>query len=176
MKNLIGMQVTNINKWLGMQVPRKPVIHRCPTNKKYGCRCSTLGEEGYVNTPQIIRSCGNDSDSKNKSFNNVHGLLKQTSNNTRKCEHSATSITWQRDKTSPLQMSQEILHQLGDEMGINVDESKNINLRFFTQLMHSFLHAYPEMLSWNKASCSYTFESPTQLWTLFPHLGIPPPL
>ena len=44
-------------------------------------------------------------------------------------------------------MSQEILHQLGDEMGINVDESKNINLRFFTQLMHSFLHAYPEILS-----------------------------
>ena len=76
MKNLIVMQVTNINKWLGMQVPRKPVIHRCPTNKKYGCRCSTLGEEGYVNTPQIIRSCGNDSDSKKQKFQQCAWITK----------------------------------------------------------------------------------------------------
>ena len=68
-------------------------------------------------------------------------LLQYTSNTTRKHMHSAASSTPQRDKTPPLQMSQEILHQLGDEMGINLDESKNINQGLYTQLMHVFLHA-----------------------------------
>ena len=81
-----------------------------------------------VNTPQIIRNRANDSDSTNdKSFDNVDELLQYTSNTTRKRKHSEGSSTPQRDRTPPLQMSQEILHQLGDEMGMNVDEFKNIN-------------------------------------------------
>ena len=54
-------------------------------------------------------------------------LLQYTGNTTRKRKHSAAASTPQRDRTPPLQMSQEILHQLGDEMGMNVDESKNIH-------------------------------------------------
>ena len=96
----------------------------------------------YVNTPQIIRNHANNSDStNNKSFNNVDELLQYTSNTTRKRTQSAASSTPQRDRTPPLQMSLEILHQLEDEMGMNVDEFKNINQGPSTQLMHSFLHA-----------------------------------
>ena len=68
-------------------------------------------------------------------------LLQYTSNTTRKYMHSAASSTSQRDKIPPLQMSQESLHQLGDEIGMNLDESKNISQGLYTQLMHSFLHA-----------------------------------
>ena len=79
------------------------------------------------NTPQIFRSSPNDSDSiNNKSFDNVNRLLQHTSNNTRKRKHSVTSHTPQRDRTPPLQMSQEILHQLGDEMVMNVNGSPKI--------------------------------------------------
>ena len=93
-----------------------------------------------VITPKIIRSRANDLDpTNNKRFDNVDGLLQHTGNNARK--HSATSSSPQRDRIPPLQMSQEILHQLGDEMGMNVDESKNTNQGLSTQLMHSFLHA-----------------------------------
>ena len=77
-------------------------------------------------------------------------LLQHTSNNARKRKHSATSSTTQRGKTLSLQINQEILHQLGDEMGMNVDEYKNINQDLSTQLMHSFLHASSETSSLNK--------------------------
>ena len=63
---------------------------------------------------------------------------------------TAALPTPQRDRTPPLQMSQEILHQLGDEMGMNVDESKNINQGLSKKLMHSFLHASSETSSLNK--------------------------
>ena len=79
-----------------------------------------------INTPQSFRSSPNDSDSiNNKSFDNVNRLLQHTSNNTRKRKHSVTSHTPQRDRT-PLQMSQEILHQFGDEMVMNVNGSPKI--------------------------------------------------
>ena len=77
-------------------------------------------------------------------------LLQHTSNNARKRKHSATSSTTQRGKTLSLQINQEILHQLGDEMGMKVDEYKNINQDLSTQLMHSFLHASSETSSLNK--------------------------
>ena len=86
----------------------------------------------------------------NKSFDNVDGLLKHTSINTRKCKHLAPSSTPQRDTTFSLQMSQEILHQVGNEMGMNVDESKNINHGLCMQLMHSFLYASSDISSLNK--------------------------
>ena len=81
-----------------------------------------------VSTPQIIRSHGNYSDSaNNKRFVNMDGLLQHASKNTRKRKHSETLSTPQRDTTSPQQMSRGSLHQRGDEMEINEDESKNIN-------------------------------------------------
>ena len=86
----------------------------------------------------------------NKSLDNVDGLLKHTSINARKCKYLASSSTPRRDATLPLQMSQEILHQGGNEMRMNVDESKNINHGLSTQLMHSFLYASPETSSLNK--------------------------
>ena len=77
-------------------------------------------------------------------------LLQYTSSSRRKGKHSAAASTPQRDRTPPLQMSQEILHQLGNELGMNVDESRNINQGLSTQLMHSFLHASSETSSLNK--------------------------
>ena len=77
-------------------------------------------------------------------------LLQYTSSCRRKRKHSAAASTPQRDRTPPLQMSQEILHQLGNELGMNVDESRNINQGLSTQLMHSFLHASSETSSLNK--------------------------
>ena len=110
--------------------------------KNMAVDAQNFGKKKYVNTPQIIRNHANNSDStNNKSFNNVDELLQYTSNTTRKCTHSAASSTPQRDRTPPLQMSLEIFHQLEDEMGMHVDEFKNINQGLSTQLMHSFLNA-----------------------------------
>ena len=67
------------------------------------------------------------------------------------------TIQQQRDRTPPLQIGQEILHQLEDEMGMNVDESKNQSLS--TQLMHSFLHASSETSSLNKIMKLYALPS-----------------
>ena len=86
----------------------------------------------------------------NKGFDNVDGLLKHTSINTRKCKYLAPSSTRRRDTTLSLQMSQEIYHQVGNEMGMNVDESKNINHGLSTQLMHSFLYASSDTSSLSK--------------------------
>ena len=98
-----------------------------------------------INTPQIIRDRANNTDStNNKSVDNAEELLQYTSNTRRKRKHSAASSTPQRDRTPPLQVSQEILDQLGNKMGMNVDESKNINQDLSTPLMHSCLHASSE--------------------------------
>ena len=86
-------------------------------------------------------------------------LLQYTSNTTRERKHSAASYTPQRDRTPTLQMSQEILHKLRDKMGMNVDESKNINQGLPTQLMHSFLHASSETSSLNKIMKLYALPS-----------------
>ena len=56
-------------------------------------------------------------------------------------------------------MSQEILNQLGDEMGMHVDESKNISQGLSTQSMHSFLHASSETSSLNKIMKLYALPS-----------------
>ena len=72
---------------------------------------------------------------------------------------TAALPTPQRDRTPPLQMSQEILHQLGDEMGMNVDESKNINQGLSKKLMHSFLYASSETSSLNKIMKLYALPS-----------------
>ena len=45
-------------------------------------------------------------------------LLQYTSNTRRKRKHSTAAPTPQRDRTPHLQMSQDILHQLWDEMGM----------------------------------------------------------
>ena len=112
-----------------------------------------------INTPQIIRNRANDSDSTDNSFDNVDELLQHTSNTSRKHKHSAAASTPQRDRTPLLQMSQEILHQLGDKMGINAYESRNINQGLYTQLMHSFLHASSETSSLNKIMKLYALSS-----------------
>ena len=122
------------------------------------------GKMKDVITPQIIRDRANYTDSQNnKSFDNVDELLQYTSNSGRKRKYSAASST-PRDRTPPLQMTQEILHQLGDELGMNVDESKNINQCLSTQLMHSFLNASLETSSLNKIMKLYAF--PSKLWKM----------
>ena len=117
------------------------------------------GKKKDIITPQIIRDRRNDTDSQNnKSFDNLDELLRYTSNSGRKRKHSAASST-PRDRTPPLQMTQEILHQLGADLGVNVDESKNINQCLSTQLMHSFLHASLETSSLNKIMKLYALPS-----------------
>ena len=69
-----------------------------------------------------------------------------TTNTTRKRKHSAASFTPQRDRTPPLQISLGILHQLGDNMGMDADEPKNMNQSLSTELINSFLHAFSEIL------------------------------
>ena len=116
------------------------------------------GKKKDINTPQIIRDRANDTDStNNKRFDNVEKLLQYTSNTRKKRKHSAAPSTPQRDRTPPLQMFQEILHQLGDEMGMN--ESKNINQDLSTQLMHSFLHSSSETSSLSKIMKLYALLS-----------------
>ena len=117
------------------------------------------GKKKDIITPQIIRDRANDTDSQNnKSFDNVDELLQYTSNSGRKRNHSTASST-PRDRTPPLQMTQEILHGLGDELGMNVGESKNMNQCLSTQLMHSLLYASSETSSLNKIMKLYTLPS-----------------
>ena len=164
-RKMIGTQVPGTIKSLGTQVPRKPVIGTQVPNKPVigtqvpGKQLETwmqmpkIGKKKDINTPQIIKDRASDTDSTNKkSFDNVDELLQ-------KRKHSAALSTPQRDRTRPLQMSQGILHQLGDEMEMNVDESKNINQGLFTQLMHSFLHASSEISSLNKIMKLYALPS-----------------
>ena len=63
-------------------------------------------------------------------------------------------------------MSQEILHLLGDEMGKNVDESKNINQGLSTQLMHSFWHASSETSLLNEMMKLYALPSNSSKMTV----------
>ena len=52
MKNLIGMQVTNINKCLGMQVPRKPVIQtQVPHKQKIWLQMLNIRGRGICKYP-----------------------------------------------------------------------------------------------------------------------------
>ena len=130
------------------------------TTENMDADAQNCGKKKDINTAQIIRDRANDTDStNNKSFDNVDKLLQYTSNTRKKRKHSAAPSTPQRDRTPPLQMSQEILHQLGDEMGMNVDESKNINQDLSTQLMHSFLHSSSETSSLSKIMKLYALLS-----------------
>ena len=153
-----GAQITS-NRDAGAQQASNRDTGPRQTTENMDADAQNCGKKKDIITPQIIRGRANDTDSQNnKSFDNVDELLQYASNSRRKRKHSAAASTPQRDRTLPLQMSQ-ILHQLGDEMGMNVDESRNINEGLSKQLMHSCLHASSETSSLNKIMKLYALPS-----------------
>ena len=154
-----GTQITSNRDAAAQQASNRDTGAR-KTTENMDADAQNCGKKKDIITPQIIRGRANDTDSQNnKSFDNVDKLLQYSNNCRRKRKHSAASSTPQRDRTPPLQMSQEILHQLGNELGMNVDESRNINQGLSTQLMHSFLHASSETSSLNKMMKLYALPS-----------------